>query len=172
MEQVSEFWCAVQLKRNAFRQAEAALLRQSLKVFCPKLARTVRRYGKLVPEIAPLFPGYLFVAVDPARPVWRSVASTQGVSRLILGTGGRPVPVPDALVQGLRARCDEDGLLLPPETVMPGDRVRIASGAFADLVATVERIDEQRRVWVLLEILGGLREVQVDLRELQQDSAA
>lgn len=172
MEAGSEFWCAVQLKRNAFRQAEAALMRQSLRVFCPKLVRTVRRYGKLTPDVAPLFAGYLFVAIDPVRPVWRSVASTQGVSRLIVGTGGRPVPVPDALIRGLQARCDADGVLLPPDTLSPGDRVRIASGAFSDLIATVERIDEQRRVWVLLEILGGLREVQVDLSELQQESAA
>lgn len=165
-------WCAVQLKRNAFRQAETALRRQGLTVFCPKLGRTVRRYGKLLPEVAPLFTGYLFVAVDPARPMWRSIASTQGVSRLILSTGGQPARVPSTLIAGLQARCDADGLLLPPDTLSPGEQVRIASGAFADLVATVERIDERRRVWVLLEILGGLREVQVDLSELQRNDAA
>lgn len=166
------YWCAVQLKRNAFRQAEASLLRQELDVFCPKTCRTVRRYGKLVQEQAPLFPGYLFVSIDPSRPVWRSIASTPGVSRIITKRAGEPATVPPSLIEGLQSRCDAAGLLLPPDSFNAGDRVRIASGAFADLVATVERIDEQRRVWVLLDILGGSREVQVDPKELQSADAA
>lgn len=160
-------WITVQLKRNAFRPAEAALLRQDMAVFCPKVRKVVRRFGKAVPEAAPLFPGYLFVAVDLARPKWRAVANTYGVSRIVTRGAGEPAPVPDTLIDGLIARCDASGFLLPPRTVSPGDRVRLAAGAFADLVATVERIDERRRVWVLLEILGGLREVQVDLSEVR-----
>ena len=40
---------------------------------------------------------------------------------------------------GLKARCDADGLLLPP-TLKIGDRIRILSGPFADLVTTIESL--------------------------------
>lgn len=158
-------WIAVQLKPNAFRLAEAALLRQNLVVLCPKVRKTVRRFGKSRPESVPLFPGYLFVAVDLDRPQWLAVANTTGVSRIVTRRMGEPAPVPDTLMEGLISRCDTDGYLLPPQTLAPGDRVRL--DAFANLVATVERIDAQRRVWVLLEILGGQREVQVTLSEVR-----
>lgn len=158
-------WIAVQLKPNAFRQAEAALLRQNFEVFCPKVRKAVHRFGKVRHELAPLFPGYLFVGVDLARPQWRAVANTHGVSRIVARGAGEPAPVPNVLIDGLIARCDAGGVMLPPRTVSPGDRIRL--DAFADLVAVVERIDAQRRVWVLLEILGGRREVQVCLSEVQ-----
>lgn len=158
-------WIAVQLKPNAFRLAEAALLRQNMEVFCPKVRRTVRRFGKSRTESVPLFPGYLFVAVDLDRPQWRAVANTNGVSRIVTRRVGEPAPVPDTLMEGLIGRCDTEGHLMPPQTLSPGDRIRL--DAFADLVATVERIDAQRRVWVLLEILGGRREVQVTMSEVR-----
>ena len=169
---LDQYWCAVLLKRNAFRQAETSLLRQGLQIFSPKTLRTVRRFGKPHQEQSLLFPGYLFVAIDPSKPAWRPVASTPGVSRIIMKRAGEPAIVPNALIEGLKGRCDENGLILPPDTFTAGDRVRIASGAFAELVATVERIDEKKRVWVLLEILGGVREVQVDPKELLSADAA
>ena len=157
----------MQIKRNAFRQAEGALFRQDFLVFCPKVRKSVRRFGRMVQEIAPLFPGYLFVGLDLERPKWRAVTNTPGVSRIVSRGAGEPAPLPETLMAGLIARCDIEGFLLPPRTLSPGDQVRLASGAFADFVATVERVDDKRRVWVLLEILGGLREVRVDLSQVQ-----
>ena len=165
-------WCAAQIKRNAFRQAEAALTRQGFPVFCPKIGRAIRRFGKQRPEMAALFPGYLFVALDLHADGWQSASHTPGVSRLITRANGLPAPVPQALIDGLQARCDADGLVRPPDAVSPGDKVRIASGAFADLVGTVERIAESRRVWVLLELLNAPRAVQLSIDMLQGPAAA
>lgn len=47
--------------------------------------------------------------------------------------------------------CDETGLLLPPEELEPGDRVRMAAGPFQDLMATVEKIASKDRVWLLID---------------------
>lgn len=160
-------WIAVQVKRNAYRLAETGLERQSFGVFSPKSIRMARRYGRIVEERRLLFPGYLFVAINPERPAWRSILNTQGVSRIVYGTGGQPARVPADLIDGLQSRCDSTGLLLPPREVQPGDRLVVSRGAFSNLVAVVERIDEERRVWVLLQILGGVREVEMSLDDLQ-----
>lgn len=169
MTQPDLIWIAVQVKRNAFRQAETGLLRQGFSVFAPKLRRQVRRFGKAQTESALLFPGYLFVAVDLARPNWRAVSNTPGVSRFITRKAGEPAAVPADLIQGLIARCAEDGHILPPAEIRPGDRVRLASGPLSEFIATVERVDEDRRVWILLDLLGARREVQVDLADLQAE---
>jgi transcriptional antiterminator RfaH len=49
----------------------------------------------------------------------------------------------------------------------PGNQVRIASGPFADFVATIDDIAPDRRVWVLMEIMGGQTRVAVGADQLR-----
>ncbi len=80
--------------------------------------------------------------------------STHGVTRLV-SFDGAPQPVPDDLVSALRARCDGEELLHPEGVPQPGERVRLVGGPFAGFVAEVEKIAPDRRVWLLLEMMGG-----------------
>lgn len=159
-------WLAVQLKPNSFRIAERALIRQDFSVFCPKTKKTVIRFGKPRTHISALFSGYLFVQLNDPRHGWRSISNTYGVSRIIADAQGAPSYLPRNFMRHLLKRCDEDGFLLPPSTLLPGDNVRLASGPFSEFIATVERIDERKRIWILLDILGGAREVEVKLEDL------
>lgn len=164
------FWIAVQVKRTSFRKAEAGLLRQKFIVFAPKLRQEVSRFGKKRTESALLFPGYLFVAIDLADPKWRAVSNTPGVARIITRKAGDPAKIPLEFLQSLMKRCDSTGHLKPPTDLKAGDKVRIASGPFSTFIATVERIDEKRRVWVLLEMLGSTREVGIEMANLQNET--
>lgn len=160
------FWCAVQVKRNSFRKAEQALSQQQIAVFCPKHRVEARRFGKQVAQTNLLFPGYFFVAIDEDNPQWRAVANTVGVSRIVMQNPGAPARMPAPLFDELMRRCDEDGFLLPPSGIQAGDNVRISTGPFSQFIATVERVDPERRVWVLLDLLGGERSVEVRLDDL------
>jgi len=40
-------------------------------------------------------------------------------------------------------------------------------GPFADFVAEVEKIDPDRRVWVLLDIMGGKTRIAVDAGQVR-----
>lgn len=164
------FWCAAQIQRNSFCVAERGLLRQKIEVFSPKQRVSVRRFGRVYERTSLLFPGYLFVAIDEFLPEWRAVSNTTGVSRIIMHRPGMPARVPPQLIRGLLERCDPEGYLLPPSEVQVGDRVRISGGPFAQFVATVERVDPQRRVWVLLELMGGERSVEVRMDALLPES--
>jgi transcriptional antiterminator RfaH len=108
----------------------------------------------------PLFPRYLFVGLDLARERWRAIHSTFGVNRLVLA-GEEPLPVPDGVVDDIRAREDGDGLVVLglPAGLGPGSRVRLVDGIFADAKGVLERVADDRRVAILLELLG--REVRV-----------
>ena len=160
-------WYLAQVRPNSFQMAERNLIRQDFPVFCPTQEQTRRRGGRFVSVMQPLFPGYLFVSFNPASAAWRAINSTYGVSKLVHFGDGIPACVPHDLVAGLMARCDRTGRLLPPQVLQAGDRVQMLSGPLAQFVATVESLTPQRRVWVLLDLLGGRTRVSVEVAQLR-----
>ena len=147
-------WFLAQLKPNSAQIAETNLRRQGFRTFLPLEVGTRKARGKFATVERPVFPGYIFVAFDVASGSWRAINSTSGVTRLV-SFGKDPAPVPLDLVSQLLLRCDESGKLLPPKPLQPGDRVRVMSGPFAEVVAEIESLAPDRRVWVLLDIMGG-----------------
>jgi len=160
-------WFLAQLKPNCAAIAERNLKRQGFGTFMPLEEATCKRGGKFVTATRPLFPGYIFVAFDPARGAWRAINATQGVTRLV-SFGNSPAPVPLDLISQLILRCDAAGKLLPAKAqeLAPGDRVRLRTGPFADFVAEVERIAPDQRVWVLIDLLGSPTRMQVRAGQL------
>jgi len=161
-------WHLAQIKPNAFQIAERNLRRQGFAVFAPTLAQTIRRAGRFVPEQRPLFPGYLFVGFVPQSAPWSAINSTSGVSRLVSFRAGSPAEVPQPIISGLMARCDEAAQLLPPKDLAPGTEVQLIGGPFADFIGTVEAMAPDRRVWVLLECMGQTARLAVKVEGLRE----
>jgi transcriptional antiterminator RfaH len=153
-------WFLAQLRPNCVHIAERNLKRQGFTTFLPLEEKTVRRKGRFIQSLVPLFPGYLFTSIDPLLGQWRPVNSTYGVTRIV-SFGQEPAAVPLKIVSELMLRCDPSGRILPPKMLQPGDRVRILTGPFVDFVAEVEKIAPDRRVWVLMELMGGQTRVAV-----------
>ena len=117
-------------------------------------------------RIKPLFPGYMFVRIQSDGAHWHKINSTIGVSRLIC-QDGVPIRVPPEVVSGLLSRCDSYGKILPPSELKLGDCVEIQSGALANFIATVETIDSDKRIWVLMSIMGQVTRVQVASKQIK-----
>ena len=153
-------WYVVHTKPNAEARASDQLARQSFAVYLPRYTR-VRRHARRTDLVArPLFPRYLFVGLDLARDRWQSIQSTFGVAGLIM-SGERPVPLPAEVVAAIRAREDECGYValgLAPGLGV-GSKVRLLEGIFADHCGVLDRIADERRVAVLIQLLG--RQVRV-----------
>lgn len=146
-------WFAAQLKPNCLAIARRNLERQGFRVLAPMTIETRRSGGRFRTEPRPLFPGYVFVAVDLRSARWRAINSTQGVTRLV-SFGGRPAPLPAGLAEQIALQCDADGVLRPVSDLEPGCAVLVTEGPFAGFIAEVEAIDPDRRVWVLLDLMG------------------
>jgi transcriptional antiterminator RfaH len=159
-------WFLAQLKPNSARIAERNLKRQGFTTFLPLEDQARQRGGKFVTTSSPLFPGYIFVSFNAACGLWRKINSTQGVTRLV-SFGTAPAPVPLDLVSQLMLRCDAKGKLLPPKLLKPGDPVTITKGPFANFVAEVEQIAPDRRVWVLMDLMGSQTRVAVGAEQLR-----
>ena len=159
-------WYVIQFKRHAHHIAERNLNQQGFKTFLPSQDFTIKHGSKFLTTIKPLFPGYIFVRIKPDGAPWRKINSTLGVSRLIC-QNGVPKMVPPEVVSGLISRCDSSGKLLPPNAIQCGDAVEILSGALANFIATVESIDSDRRIWVLMDLMGQTTRVQVASEQLK-----
>jgi transcriptional antiterminator RfaH len=153
-------WYLAQLKPNSLAIARRNLQRQDFPVFAPQRLETRRTGARFRTEARPLFPGYLFISLDPGTSRWRAVNSTVGVTRIV-AFGGKPAMVPRGLVEQIALGCDADGLILPPDVLAPGDRVVVACGPFAGLLAEVDRSEPDRRIWILLDIMGQKTRIQV-----------
>ena len=159
-------WLCVQSRPRKESFAAANLRAQSYHCFLPTVSKVVRHARKVQTIRVPLFPRYMFVRLDLSVEPWRPIISTLGVSALVRGLD-RPKPVPVGVVEALLAARNAKGLIDFRHEVKVGDRVRIMSGPFFNLVGQLERLDDRGRVEVLISILGGERSVVTDRTALQ-----
>ena len=117
------------------------------------LAVTQRHSTKFVQQTRLLLPDYMFVSFALDTMPWHKINSTVGVARLV-SFEGWPKALPPDLIAELMARCDSQGRVLPPAQFAPGDELQVMSGPFAEYVATIETIDAENRIWLLMEFMG------------------
>ena len=164
-------WYLVQCKPNATQIAVHNLENQSFGTFLP-LQEITKRKGKIFQrQIRPLFPGYLFVQIDPDQGPWRQVNSTRGVARLVR-LGAEPSVVPNEIVEALMARCDKQSILRQTSETQSsqlhaGDQAEVKQGAFSGFIATISDIEPNNRINILIEIMGQTTKVAIDAGALQ-----
>lgn len=155
-------WYVAHTHPHAEAKATAHLNRQGFESYFPRYLKRRRHARRIETVAAPLFPRYLFVAVDRSAQRWRSIYSTVGVARLV-SNGDDPSPVPDGIVEALKGREDSNGFIQldqrPP--FRAGDKIRVLDGAFTSCLGLFEGMAERERVAILLDLLG--RKVRVVL---------
>lgn len=155
-------WYVAYTQPQAEAKAAQHLRNQGFPVFLPFHRRLRRHARRTEAVLRPLFPRYLFVALDLERQRWRSVGGTRGVIHLVC-QGERPAPVPAGVVEALQARADPSGAIpLDALAVLePGRPLRITAGVFAGHTGRYESMTEDERVVLLLDLLGRRLEIAV-----------
>lgn len=159
-------WFLLQYKPNSHRVALRNLHRQGFETFLPTQDITQRKSMKFTEQVKPLFPGYMFVSFERKSAPWRKINSTMGVSGLV-SFDGQPKELPLDLVSGLMLRCDASGKILPPTQLLAGDKIQMVSGPFANFIATIENIDAQHRIWVLIDFMRRDARMEVHPEQLK-----
>lgn len=163
MSETGTRWYVAQSQPHCERKAAWHLNRQGFATYLPVYQKRRRHARRTEIISAPLFPRYIFVAVDMAVQRWLSIQSTVGVSRLVCN-GDVPASVPAGVVDALRQREDEQGFFVfnrRPQFA-PGDSIRIVDGAFTDCFGLFEGLRDGERVAVLLDLLGRKVRVMLD----------
>lgn len=160
-------WVLGQYKPHCGLVAIRNLRRQGFHTFFPMHEETRRSNGKFSTNLTPLFPGYLFISTGNEKAAWRAINSTYGINRLI-GFGNKPACVPSEVIDQLMLRCDDNGHFQPVDQLNKGDKVRVTMGPFSQLVATIEELTSDQRVWILLDLLGRCTRTAVNISQLQR----
>ena len=169
MTATTEPWFIAQLKPNGIGNALRNLHRQGFATFHPRQTATKRVRDRLVTRDEPVFPGYLFVTFDPATAPWRRINGTLGVARLLTTPSLVPAMVPADFMTALRQRCADDGLVRPPDVLVPGDVVRVVEGPFAETVSQIEALDRDGRIAILMDVMGQAVRVSLPAHSVTRD---
>jgi transcriptional antiterminator RfaH len=155
-------WYVVQTHSHAEERAASHLIRQGYSVYLPRYLKR-RRHARRVETVpAPVFPRYLFVAINRATQHWRAIQSTVGVMSLLCH-GEDPACVPEGVMSELRNREDERGFVrldTRPRFAL-GDKIRVVDGVFGACLGLFEGMADRERASILLDLLG--RKVRVIL---------
>lgn len=168
MSQAKNSWSVAQLKPNGFNKAQLNLARQGFECFMPMREVTVRHARKLSVGLRPVFPGYIFIKFGLDNADWRKINSTLGVNRLISFHEGRPAQIPDALIEGLMARCDDKHMLKPISDWKTGEKARLVSGPFSDFVGQVEGLVSGDRVRLLFKFMEQYKSLEMSSAALER----
>jgi transcriptional antiterminator RfaH len=149
------YWACFQIDQRRERLALFCLGLSGFAVYQPRL-KAPRKTS------VPLFPSYLFVAIEAQ---WHAARWSPGVSKVIMA-GEQPARVPDAVIDELQSRERNGLIVLPPPPssapqFLPGDKVRLTGGPLIGLSGLVEGMKSYERVTVLLELLGSVRPIEM-----------
>ena len=147
-------WYVVQALARREPIAKMRLEAQGYKIFLPQMIKSVRHARKMRQARVAVFPGYLFVALNPYKDRWRSINGTIGVARIITANEG-PAPVPRGVVETLASYMDNFGICRFDRDLKEGQQVRIVSGPFAQLIGQIATLDGKGRARVLLKIMSN-----------------
>lgn len=152
-------WYVVETKRHREQVAGAFLTQHGIATYLPRIAQWPR--PAVGADVAPLFPGYLFVRVSLERQYQR-VTRMVGVKTFV-SFGGLPVPLTDDAIDVLRRREGPDGLIRCAAGAAATE-VKVVDGPFRGLTAVVEqRLAPRDRIRVLMHMLQ--RQASVELPE-------
>lgn len=148
-------WCLVYTRSKQEEKAREHLEQQGFEVFLPRISRVINHAGRRQTRIEPMFPRYLFTHLDPDAEDWTPIRSTVGVTSLVR-FGQQPGIVPPAIVEGLRAQADEQGVIggRGASEFEIGQTVRIVDGPFEGYSAIVQAKLPRERVEILLTLVG------------------
>lgn len=160
-------WYVVRTKPRQEQIAQENLVRQGYQCFCPRIAQWRKRFGKRQLCIEAFFPGYLFIQLDLGLTNTAPIRSSRGVNSLV-SFGSRIMPVPQDLIETMRQRMTDDGLVEKGESDYKyGQEVRVEEGPMVGLDAIFQTKRGEDRAVLLLNILGGKRRVELPIAVLK-----
>jgi transcriptional antiterminator RfaH len=131
--------------------------------YLPRLRDRRVRFGRKIELRPPLFPGYVFLAIQLQ---WHAARWAPGVIGLIMADGA-PARVPDRVIDEIRAREVDGAVDLPWDGPRCGDRVRILRGPFNGHLAVFADMRPRERVEILLRLLGGQQRVTLARKDIE-----
>ncbi|GJM17018.1 MAG: transcription termination factor NusG domain protein [Thermodesulfobacteriota bacterium] len=161
--QGTESWFAVHTRARHEKKANSTLTEKNVETFLPTREIVSHWKDRKKKVLMPLFPGYLFVNIDPRDRY--TVLNTNGVVN-ILGNNGVPVPVPSYEIEATK-RLIEVGLKYEPFPYsLVGREVEVVRGPLEGIMGRILRTKGAYSLILSVHLIRRSVSVEVDLNDV------
>lgn len=158
------------VRENILRRIETMEMEHLIfQVMIPEELKTEKKAdGSLKEKMVKMYPGYVFIEMIVTDDSWFVIRNTPGVTGFLGSSGGgtKPIPLMPDEINPILKQC---GLLQVQKlNAKPGQKVKLAAGAFAGQIGTIDTIDNEKgQVVVLVEMFGRKTPLEMDFAEIE-----
>ena len=153
-------WLIASYKSNEANRVTSNLSNQNFDFYLPKI--TTRKINSN-PKVEVLFPGYIFVNIDPEN--YSALKYTMGIKNIIK-FGDNISRISSEEIEAIQMAEETSKLNPAVQQIQIGQEVKIAKGSLTGSIVKVCSLPSKERVGVLLNFLGSLRRVTVSEKDL------
>lgn len=157
-------WYAIHTKRKQEQRIHLNLSVMRVETFFPQIRERRRRDSfteRVSYVIRPLFPNYLFARFRVGEMLHK-ITYTRGVHS-VLSYGGSPTSIDDEIIEMMKSRLGDDGLIRLAEDLNKGDKVVINRGPLSHFEGIFEeKYDDQERVSIFLTMVSYQNRVVIE----------
>tara|TARA_B100001939_G_C16868248_1_gene585136 strand:- start:671 stop:1147 length:477 start_codon:yes stop_codon:yes gene_type:complete len=154
-------WLVATYKINEVKSVEANLINQRFDYYLPKIV--IRKPSRMPKEEA-MFPGYIFIKSGLDK--YSSIKYTRGIKNIIK-FGANVSQITDDEIKNINILEKLSRLQPLASKIKIGQEVDIKSGAFKGNFAQICTLPSNKRVGILLHILGSKRRIDIAEKHLQ-----
>lgn len=127
------------------------------------------RKGRKINSERKYFPGYVLVKMNMTDDAYHLVKNTPKVTGF-LGSGAKPLPVPEIEVRRILGQMEEDAERpRPTVTYEVGETVNVIDGHFQSFNGVVEEVDDENgRLKVAINIFGRATPVELEYAQVEK----
>ena len=162
--ELSVHWYAAYTRANHEKNVARQLESRSVDFFLPLYEKVSKWKDRTVKLRLPLFPGYVFVRLVLEEKL--RLLQIPGVVHLV-GSSGRPVPLPENEMQALREGLNKSILAEPCPYLRVGRRVRVRSGPLKGMEGILLKKKTGYRFVLSLELIQRSIAVEVDAVDIE-----
>ena len=146
---------------------EKELSKKNIETFFPTVQKISQWTDRKKLINVPLFPGYLFVHINPCPDQVLRVLKTAGSVKLISSEMGSPIPVPIEEINSLKILLESDGDFDIYPYLKEGSRIRIKKGPLKGVEGILRIKGDQYMCLINIEILGRSVGVNIYIDDLE-----
>ena len=139
-------------------------------VYLPVYCRVIRHARKITLAAKPVFPGYLFAAIQNDFQL-SQFKRTKGV-KAVVSAGIKPISIHSSFIHQIKAKEDAQGYVqINQGRFQSGDLVNIQEGALKGLQGLFHCSLDDQRAMLLVHLLGNMQRIEVGLNEIERHIA-
>lgn len=160
-------WYVIQTKPKEEDRADSNLRAWEIETFVPRFKEMRSSHSSSYQYVTKhLFPRYIFARFSATR--FFHVNYTRGVQKVV-SFGDGPTPVEDEIVDLIRSRLNEEGVVRMGESLKPGDEIVIKAGPLKGLAGIFERTtNDIDRVMILLSAVDYQARIRIEREFVQK----